>query len=544
MADILDQYGQPIRRQRLKTEIAGPSVGAVRTVGATRHVAGVTPPGLAALLAQAEQGDPAAWLDLAETMEERDLHYLAVLGTRRRQVSQLAVTVEPADDSADAETDAALVRAWAERSELEDELFDMLDAVAKGFSVMEIIWEVSASQWTPGRLEYRLPRWFRFDERTGSRLLLRDAGARGGWAELEPGKFVVHRHAAKSGVPIRGGVARAACWAWMFKSYSLRDWVRFVEAYGQPLRLGKYDRNANAEERDILLRAVTDIAADAAAIVPLDMQIEFISAGGSGGGSGSGSGAAYYADLLAYLDAQISKAILGQTLTTDAGTGGSGSYALGRVHDDVRHDIERSDARQLAATLTRDIARPIVLLNRGDPGPRGFPRIAIGREQETDPAVLADVLAKLVPLGLEVSAPEVRGRLGLSEPADGEQTLKAAAPVSEPAPPILETAGHAARAAAAAGDIVPSAADDDAITRAAQLAAEGWEPLMAPMIEPVLDAAREANGVEAFRARLAGLLPAMDSDPLTQSLHQQAFSAALSGAAGLEEAPDDDDEQD
>ena len=522
MAGIIDSQGRPIRPSRLKGEIAGPSVVAVRTTTSFHQAIGVTPQKLAAILREAEYGDPTAWLDLAEDMEERDLHYLAVLGTRRRQVSQLAVTVEPADDSAAAEADADLVRTWVERSELEDELFDMLDAVAKGFSVMEIIWDVCERQWMPARLEYRLPRWFRFDHESADRLLLRNAEAPGGWAELEPAKFVVHRHAAKSGIPIRGGLARVAAWAWMFKSYTLRDWVRFVEAYGQPFRIGKYHGGASKDDIEVLRRAVFDIAADAAAVVPEGMDINFITAEGSGQ-----SGAQYYAGLLSYLDAQVSKAVLGQTLTTDAGDKGSGSYALGRVHDDVRQDIERSDARQLAATLARDIARPIVLLNNGDPGRRGFPRISIGREKELDIAVMADALAKLVPIGLDnVAKAQVRSRLGFAEPKDGEEVLGAPGREGSADP---ETRQAEARAAAARAGM-----QGDEIDRAVAIAMDGWEPVMEPMIEPILAAAAAATSMEDFRARLATIAADMDTDALTKALHRRTFSAALSGAAGLE----------
>ena len=525
MAGLVDQYGRPIRPARLKAEIAGPSIVSVRTTTGFHQAIGVTPPQLAAILREAECGDATAWLDLAEDMEERDLHYLAVLGTRRRQVSQLAVTVEPADDSAESQADADLVRAWIGRQEIEDELFDMLDAVAKGFSVMEIIWDVSERQWMPARLEYRLPRWFRFDPVTADSLLLRDAQAPGGWAGLEPGKFVVHRHAAKSGIPVRGGLARVAAWAWMFKSYTLRDWVRFVEAYGQPLRLGTYHGGASREDIDVLRRAVFDIAADAGAVIPEGMDIRFESAGDSGR-----SGSAFYSDLLAYLDAQVSKAVLGQTLTTDAGDRGSGSYALGRVHDDVRQDIERSDARQLAATLARDIARPIVLPDNGDPGRRGFPRLATGRGKEPDIGVMAGALARRVPTGPDnVSKPEVRSRPGLAEPRDGEDVPGAPDRAGDRDTGTRRTGARAA--AARAGP------EGDPVDRAVAIAVDGREPLMQPMIEPIPASAEEATGLEDFRARLPEIAGAMDTDALTQALtqalHRRTLTAALSGAAGL-----------
>jgi len=543
MAQLLDQYGRPIKRSVLKREISSPSFASVRSIVSSHQTRGITPQRLAVILREAEDGDAEAYLDLAEDMEERDLHYLAVLSTRRRQVSQLTVTVEPADDSPEAEADAGLVRAWVERNELEDEIFDLLDAVGKGFAVSEIIWEMSESQWMPLRLEYRLPRWFEFDRETGEELRLRDVSGEFGLAELEPGKFVVHRHAAKSGLPIRGGLARCAAWAWMFKNYTTRDWVRFVEAYGQPLRLGKYDKASTDDERGVLLRAVSNIAADAAAIVPMGMEIEFPEP------SDASSRSDIYLDLLNYLDAQVSKAVLGQTLTTDTSESGGGAYALGKVHDEVRHDIERSDARQLAATLNRDIVRPLILLNRGER--KAFPRIVIGREEQSDPAMLSEAVSKLVPLGLRVGQAEMRAKLGLSEPEEGEEVLEKPARSPMPAPGAdaddedpegeeedeeeeedepPETARAAARRGRRGRDTIDRAVSD-------LLAEDGWEPMMEPVIEPILEEARAAlergDSLETFRDRLPSLFSEMDDSRLVETLRRMGFSAALSGNAGL-----------
>ncbi|MYJ52045.1 MAG: DUF935 family protein [Gammaproteobacteria bacterium] len=111
----------------------------MRPVQRTHESRGIDPARLASILREAEHEDPTRYLEFAEDMEEKDMHYLAVTSTRKRQVSQLKVSVESADDSAEAERDAELVRLWIGREEIEDELFDMMDSVGKGFSVMEIV---------------------------------------------------------------------------------------------------------------------------------------------------------------------------------------------------------------------------------------------------------------------------------------------------------------------------------------------------------------------------------------------------------------------
>ena len=57
--------------------------------------------------------------------------------------------VEPASDAAGDVGNAELVEAFIDREELEDEMFDILDAVGKGYSVTEIIWDMSERQWMP-----------------------------------------------------------------------------------------------------------------------------------------------------------------------------------------------------------------------------------------------------------------------------------------------------------------------------------------------------------------------------------------------------------
>ena len=89
----------------------------------------------------------------------------------------------------------------------------------------------------------------------------------------------------------------------------------------------------------------------------------------------------------------------------------------------MRHDIEASDAVQLAETLERDLARPMVELNHG---PRdAYPAVRTERPAEHDAEQTASMLARLVPLGLRVREADVRARLGYGEPADGDVVLRA-----------------------------------------------------------------------------------------------------------------------
>ena len=447
---LYDAYGREVDTGMLREEQAAPTMAGVRNIYSVMHPSiGLTPERLTGIMQQAEFGDPYLYLELAEEMEEKDLHYLAVLGTRKNAVAQLDLIVRAASSGADDQRAAAMVREMICEGpiQLDSVLFDVLDAVGKGFSATEIMWDTSGREWFPAQLKWRDPRWFAFDWISGEEILVRtlkgeiipiegDAAAaqpthfggegilsslRGGigiqpmTAPLAPYKFVTHFAKAKAGLPIRGGLARAAGWAYLFKNYVLKDWVTFAEVFGQPLRVGKYHPGASEKDKQALLSAVSRIGTDAAAIMPESMVIEFTEAHQNGSSE-------LYQTFCQYLDAQVSKAVLGQTLTTEMPRSG-GSRAAAQVHEGVRRDIMNADARRLAATLARDLVRPIVELNMGPQ--RQYPKIELGLPDDSDVKVFAEIVAMLADRGLRVGQKTILDKLGIAEAAEGEAVLGA-----------------------------------------------------------------------------------------------------------------------
>ena len=409
-AQLLDRWGNPVRRQILTTEVAAPTLGGVRSPIAGYPGDGLNPLRLAHILRAADQGDPVQYLELAETIEERDPHYLGVLGTRKRSVSQIEVTVEAASDDPEDVKIADMVRDWLKRDELTDDLFHILDCIGKGYSFTEILWDSSEGQWQPRELKRRDPRHFRFARHDLATPMLIDR--HGQEVALEPFHFIYANIPAKSGLALRSGLARVAVWGWMFKAFTQRDWAIFTQTYGQPLRVGKWHAGASEEDKNTLFRAVANIAGDCAAIIPDSMSLDFIES------KNVGSSSSHYKERADWLDQQISKAVLGQTSTTDAVIGGLGS---GKEHRQVQEDIETADARALAGIINRDLIRPWVQLEFGPR--RRYPRIKIERPKAEDIAGMTTALKDLVPLGLKVQMSEVRDRLGFAEPDAGAEVL-------------------------------------------------------------------------------------------------------------------------
>lgn len=98
---IVDQYGRPIQYDKLTEELAAARTTGIRQVWHQSVASGLTPGRLAAILQGAAEGNAHDYLTLAEEMEERDLHYASVLGTRKLAISGLAIRVEAASDDAE-----------------------------------------------------------------------------------------------------------------------------------------------------------------------------------------------------------------------------------------------------------------------------------------------------------------------------------------------------------------------------------------------------------------------------------------------------------
>lgn len=539
--------GRPMIMDTLRREIAAPSVGSVRSIQSGHPAQGMDPFKLGQILRAAEGGDEIAYFEMAEEIEEKDLHILSILGTRKRAICALPIEIDAAGDSAEEQADAELVRDWLDTGVLQLALFDILDAIGKGRSACEIIWKTTSSLWTPAKIKWRDPRHFEYDRTTGEDLRLR---TNEGPKRLPAAKFIVHEHKAKSGLPIRGGLARALAWGYLFKNYSIKDWVIFLEGYGHPLRLGKYGPNESEANKRILANALTQLGADAWGSIPETMSVEFIDRKAGTAPNDLWRSKAEFWDL------QFSKAVLGQTNTTDAQSGGLGS-SQANVHNDVRGDIMDADAVLASATINRDVIVPVILLNRG-PRER-YPRLRIGRPDEIDAKVDIENARLLVDMGVKIGGTQMRERAGLPAPEEGEEPLQVATPpnspgegagvppgavtakISSPDPlepfksPLAGNADQGATAAAQDGQ----AREPDGIDRAIDEALDDWQALVDPMRGPIDELLETSESLEQFRDGLIDALQAMDVAAMQSVLARAGFGSRLLGdieAGGSEEA--------
>jgi phage gp29-like protein len=422
----VDQDGNAADQALLRAEISAPSSFAARPPFEGNLAFGMSPQRLGAILRAADNANTRDWMILAEEIEELFTHYSSVLGKRKRQVCGLPMTVNASEKAPDGERHADFVREWLDMKVLSSAMFNITDAIGKGYCVSEIMWETTPQAFRPAEIRYRKPSYFELSWEDGETLWLRTER---GFDTLAPHKFLTHVHRSKSGGPARSSLTRMVAFIWMYSSYTLKDWALFTQAYGMPIRVGKYGPEASDADKRVLWRAVSSIAGDVSAIIPTSMQMEFVERKGN-------EGKEIYLGRANWLNYEVSKLVLGSTASTDAISGG---HAVGKEHRDVEQDVEDFDTQLIAGSINRQVVQAMIAFTFG-PQP-GYPELVIGTPKTVPLADIITGVAAGMPYGLRIKADEYRERLQFTKPDDGDEILQAPAADADkpPAPPAPVT---------------------------------------------------------------------------------------------------------
>lgn len=509
---VLGPDGQPIRTADL-VEPQTSRTATLRNEWQSHPARGLTPSRLAVILDDAEQGNLIAQCELFEDMEERDGHVASEMLKRRGAIKQLDWDIVPPSSPYAREKAAAkqVRELLAEIPDFDELVFDVTDAIGKGYSSLEIEWYRLDGFWLPKSVTHRPQSWFQVHRGYREELRLRDGSGEG--QPLQPFGWITHTHRAKSGYLARANMFRVLVWPYLFKNYAVGDLAEFLEIYGIPLRVGKYPPGTDKADKATLLRALSELGHNAAGIVPEGMSLEFHPAA-------SGDPDAYMA-MIDWCERTQSKVILGGTLTSQA-DGKTSTNALGTVHDEVRKDLRDGDAKQIAATLTRDLIYPIAVLNGLAESLRRAPRLIFTTEETEDLGTYATALPALVQLGMKIPRQWAQERLGIPEPEADDADL-----LGSPAPAPNQPPTAAARAIARLAALPPQPQDPPA--RQAGRASVELAPATDAWIDQIKALVDRAQSLEDIRDGMLALLPGMSLDDYTAGMQQALAAAALAG---------------
>ncbi len=234
-------------------------------------------------------------------------------------------------------------------------LSDILEAPLFGFQPLEILWTYSSSakmKLVPKQIIAKPQEWFFFDT-IGNLKIKSSENKKGIPAPMEKILCVTHESSYQN--PYGTSLLAKCYWACTFKNGGLRFWVNFMERFGMPVLLGKYTRGAGDEEIQKLAEVLADMSENSVIVSPEDIEITMQEAART-------SSVDLYYQLIKLCNAEISKAILSQTLTTELD---SGSYAASQTHFSIRKEVIRSDVHLVEKTVNQ-LIQLILEINRID----------------------------------------------------------------------------------------------------------------------------------------------------------------------------------
>lgn len=479
---------------------------------------------LHAILRSAESGDMRDFFALSRDILTGHGHTLAEISKRKLAAigDQQIITPRDPDSPEDQAVAAALEQTLDDLPGWMDALVHLLDSTVLPLALVEKVYRPSARPgWRYELASLRAVPYHLLDYTTG-RLRIRDTGPDGAplgtYHEPEPIRYILHRGHLLSSVPDTwGGPMRALLFWWLFSAMGRDWWGRFLERYGSPFTVGKYDQadDGSRVQLETALSAATRLFG---LVVSNDTSVELHQANTTGGGDA-------FEKFHAVANREISKILVGQTLSAEGQNLGLGG-GQATVQENVRADIETFDQARLAHTLRTQLFLPLCRLNdwRG-----AAPEIGWGApSDEADSAALAGILSSLSQAGIELTdegIAQVSERVGVA--------LQRAA-----TPP----AGPAAAFSALAAGVPPSLRrrSADASQACDAIAAAGDRPLaaafrgaFAPVRRLILESTSQADLEARLRAYYADYPPAR-----LAALVEEALAAnAANAAANFREVP-------
>ena len=405
----------------------------------------LTPAILSSLIVHADSGKVRRLVDLMNESRQKDGHLQCVLFTRESALNHIPWVIRPAVKPGRQEPlgrDKRIAE-WVEwaltqlapgprETGLEDLFAHLNGAVVPGYSVAEVNWHVLNGRIAPRAFKLIAHRRFEFDQ-TDGRLLWRDGSMAEGvdLQEQHPAKFIVHQPRINGDIAMREGLIRVLLWLALFRSWTVADWMKLGELAWKPYRTGSYKQGSGKENKDTVEAILTALGSTGIAAhsdnVKLDVKFP------------SGAVSANHDRLVEFLGMEMSKAVLGQTLTTESGS--RGARSLGDVHQEVRKDYRDADASAVAATFMRDLITWMVRMNFGADVP--LPTFEFVTEDRRDLKTFGEGVERLAGAGLEIGQDWARTEAGIPKPKDGEPilvpgSLTPAEPEPTPEPPPVD----------------------------------------------------------------------------------------------------------
>lgn len=321
----------------------------------------------------------------------------AALGQRQSAVVKCEWRVEAGGDRRKDKQAAEWLQQQLAKNRWDSVTEKMLFGVFYGYAVAELIYGIDEGKIGISAIKVRDRRRFRYDQDGGLRLLTPTSMVEGIPCE-RPYFWDFCCGADHDDEPYGLGLAHWLYWPVLFKRNGIKFWLTFLEKFGMPTGVGKYDTNATPAEKQALLAATRAIHQDSGVIIPKGMELDLLEA--------ARSGTADYKTLHDTMNAAIQKATLGQTASTQGTPGKLGNEDL---QGDVRDDIIKADADLVCSSFNDRVVRQLMVWNFPD---AELPRVWRVTEEDEDLNTRAERDDKIQSWGFKPSLAYINEQYG------------------------------------------------------------------------------------------------------------------------------------
>jgi hypothetical protein len=326
---------------------------------------------------------------------EKDTQVGTILDSAKVNVSGMAWDVKPflrkgeKKPSASSQAQADFIKDMFEGMEtFPQHLFDLMDALGKGFSFSEIVWERKDIWWNIVRLMNRPQRRIQFDAQTRQPRIRTIAQPFYG-EKIEPGKYIVHRCSSNWENPFGDALDQSLYWPWMFKRMVIKFWTQHEEVGASSIPIVQVPSGANSQLKSEALDIAKMIRNGAFGYIPANFTLMYAEA------KNALQNAETYEKYLRYQDEQMTKRVKGQVLTTEgSSSGGHGSRGMGQTHKITEDQFDIFRAKGLASSVNKYLVKYASDYNFANI--EGYPRFCFDVEEEEDMKNASEVFGNLV----------------------------------------------------------------------------------------------------------------------------------------------------
>jgi phage gp29-like protein len=262
-----------------------------------------------------------------------------------------------------------------------------LDAALVGYKPMEIMYyptntfKVDGEEWhsdggflLPFAIVGREPQLFGFSQNNH---LIYNGDPTESEVYVNKMKVILFQKDASAANPYGRGVLSRCWWPRFFKKEAIKDWPRqikerAVDPMVVQLRQDVSPNTVSQKELDDAHETTKNLFLAKYGVLDKKFEISRVD-------SGSKTGTADNKVLINVMNAEMSKAVLSQTLTTEQGS--TGSYSMSKTHMEVREEVINSDCEMIEEPINEFIKN---IIDINFPNPQHYPKFKFYKKADKE----------------------------------------------------------------------------------------------------------------------------------------------------------------